>query len=184
MSDDERLAALLAEMRREFPRFRLVHKRGDRLSRAIDRALKIISLGGQSTYMTEYRTVIGDTLYLPDGWDETAAVDRIICLRHERVHLRQRRRYTLPGMTILYLLLPLPIGLAWFRARLEWEAYRETLRATCELKGREAVRDPELRERMIRRFTGPAYLWMWPFRRQIERWYDDAIAELAREGAV
>ena len=183
-SDDARLEQFLAELRREFPRFRLVEKRGNRLSRAIDVALKIVSFGGQSTYLTEYRTVIGDTMYLPDSWDETTPIDRIICLRHERVHLRQRRRYTLPGMTILYLFLPLPVGLAWFRARLEWEAYRETLRATFELKGPEALQNPKLRDAMIQRFIGPAYLWMWPFRHQVARWYDEAIAELAQGARV
>jgi hypothetical protein len=172
------LAELLAEMHREFPRFRIVDKRGDRLSHAIDVALKLLSLGRMSTYLTEYRTVIGDTMYVPSDWNETPAIDRVICLRHERVHLRQRRRYTLVGMTLLYLFLPLPIGLAWFRARMEWEAYRETLRATFELKGLSAVSHPDVRRQMVERFVGPAYLWMWPFRSHIERWYDETVAEL------
>src|SRR5262245_20917564 len=108
MSDDA-LAALLSEMQREFPRFRVVKKGASGLSRAIDVALKVLSLGGMRTYLTEYRTVIGDTLYVPDDWEEVDAADRVICLRHERVHLRQRRRYTMPLFAMAYLFLPLPI---------------------------------------------------------------------------
>jgi hypothetical protein len=178
MPDEESYRELVAELEREFPRFRIVPKSGDRLSAVIDRALKIMTVGGQSSYLTEYRTVIGDTLYVPDGWAQTPAADRIICLRHERVHLRQRRRYTMVGMALLYLALPLPVGLAYFRARMEWEAYRETLRATLELKGQEAVLDPELRAQLLQRFVGPAYLWMWPFPQHVAGWFDEALAEL------
>lgn len=183
-SDPDReaeLGELLAAMRREFPRFRVVEKRGDRLSRAIDVALKGLTLGGQSRYLSHYHTVIGDTLYVPDGWDEAAAIDRIITLRHERVHLRQRRRYTMAGMTLWYLAGPLPLGLSWGRARIEWEAYEETLRATLELKGRAALLSPALRRHVVEQFVGPAYGWMWPFRGQIERWYDEAVERLLAE---
>jgi hypothetical protein len=90
------------------------------LSQAIDLALKLLTLGGQRAYLTHYHTVIGDTLYLPARWDETSAADKMITLRHERVHLRQRRRYGLPLMSLLYLLFPLPLFLAYGRARIEW----------------------------------------------------------------
>lgn len=175
------LQAFMAELALEFPRFRTVEKNASALSKAIDVALKIVTLGGQRDYLTKYYTVIGDTLFLPEGWAEVDPLDAVITLRHERVHLRQRRRLTLLGMTIVYVLLPLPMGLAYGRARLEWEAYTETLRATFELKGAEALRSGKLRARIVSRFTGPDYLWMWPFRGQVERWYDDAVAAI--EGA-
>ena len=141
--------ALLAEMKREFPRFRIVEKEGDRLSRAIDVALRVITLGKQSAYMTRYHTVIGDTLYVPSGYRDTDLTSRMITLRHERVHLRQRRRFTLPGMALIYFVPLLPLGLAYGRARIEWEAYTETLRATAELCGLEAARSPALRLSLI-----------------------------------
>jgi hypothetical protein len=68
--------------------------------------------------------------------------------------------------------------LSYGRARLEWEAYTETLRATYELRGEDALRSPRLRDRIVSQFTGPAYLWMWPFRAAVERWYDDALAQI------
>lgn len=175
------LAALLDEMQREFPRFCIVPKKGDPLSRLVDLLLKIVTLGGQSKYLTHYHTVIGDTLYVPSSWESTSPVRKMITLRHERVHLRQRRRYSFAGMAILYLLPILPLGLALGRARLEWEAYRETLRATYELEGRRALFDPALREHVVSQFVGAAYGWMWPFRKQVERWYDQALAEICAD---
>lgn len=169
---------LLAAMAAEFPRFRLVSKSESALSLAIDLALKLITLGGQRHYLTHYHTVIGDTLYVSAGWGGMSDIARVILLRHERVHLIQRRRYGFALFAFLYLVPILPLGLAYCRARLEWEAYRETLRATAELRGPSALSDPELRREIIRRFTGPDYGWMWPFPRQVARWYDLAVAEL------
>lgn len=173
--------ALLEEIRAEFPAFRIVPKRGDRLSRVIDWALRCVTLGGQRHYLTHYHTVLGFRLYVPDSWYRLDDVGRTILLRHERVHLRQRRRYGFVPMALLYLLPIFPIGLALGRARIEWEAYTETLRATAELLGIEAARAPNLREHILGRFTGPDYGWMWPFRGQLERWYDAALARIAEE---
>ena len=33
----------------------------------------------------------------------------------------------------------------------------------------------------MKQFTSAAYGWMWPFPRQVERWYDRALAEIAAE---
>lgn len=176
-----RADAFLAELRAEFPAFCIVAKRGSALSAAIDWALRILTLGGQRHYRTRYHTVIGDTLYVPDTWAGLGDIDRVILLRHERVHLRQRRRYGAALMTFLYLVPFLPLGLAYGRARIEWEAYTETLRATFELRGAEALMSPALREQIIARFTGPDYGWMWPFRSVVEGWYDRVTSELLRE---
>jgi hypothetical protein len=178
LSDD-----LIDEIRREFPRFRIVHKSESLLMRAIDVALKIVTLGGQRDFMSRYHTVIADTLYVPGGWDDTSDIGRAITLVHERVHLRQRRRYGDVVMTLLYLFAFFPLGLAYGRARIEWEAYAETLRATAALRGMQAAEDPAFRERIVRQFTGAAYGWMWPFPRTINRWYDEALEAIRREAA-
>jgi hypothetical protein len=162
----------------EFPRFKIVPKAESRLSRLIDIVLKLVTVGGQRHYLTRYHTVIGDTLYVPAAWAAMTDEARVILLRHERVHLLQRRRYGFPLFAFLYLVPFLPLGLAYGRARLEWEAYRETLRATAELRGRVALHAPELRAEIVRRFTGPDYGWMWPFPDHIHLWFDQALAEL------
>jgi hypothetical protein len=175
---------LLAEILVQFPRFRLVPKTGDRLSRLIDRCLRLCTLGLQNRYLTEYHTVLGNTLYLAPAWNEMDDRARYVLLCHERIHLRQRRRYGMVGMALLYLFPLFPIGLALGRARIEWEAYRETLRASAEVYGFAAVDQSALRARLIERFTGPDYGWMWPFPRTIARWYDCAVEELRREPAL
>jgi hypothetical protein len=169
---------VLAEIQAEFPSFRLVPKAGSLLSRCLDVVLKVVTLGGQRSYLQQYHTVIGTTLYVPDSWSRASEVDRAIVLCHERVHLRQFRRYGWPLMTFLYLVPWLPLGLAYGRARLEWEAYAETLRATAEYRGVRAALDPGLRRTIVRRFVGGAYGFMWPFPRQVERWFDQVAAEL------
>jgi hypothetical protein len=171
---------LIREITEEFPSFRIVRKEQSRFSRLIDIALRIVTLGGQNEYLTHYHTVIGNTLYVPLSWSSASDVDRAILLRHERVHLRQRRRLGTALMTFLYLVPFFPLGLAYGRARLEWEAYTETLRATAELLGLEAVRARPLRDKIVGRFTGGAYGWMWPFKSQVNRWYDRVISELEK----
>jgi len=169
------------DMRAEFPAFCIKPKHGDPLSRAIDIALRVVTLGGQRHYLSRYHTVIGDTLYVPETWATLSDLDRVILLRHERVHLRQRRRYGGALMAFLYLVPFLPLGLAYGRARIEWEAYEETLRATAELRGHEALQSSDLREQIVRRFTGPDYGWMWPFRSVVEGWYDRVVSQILQE---
>lgn len=175
---------LLRELRDEFPKFVVVDKRQSTLALWIHWALLLLTLGKQDRFIRDYHTVIGDTLMVCEHWGRMPDRDRVILLRHERVHLRQRRRWTFPGMAFIYLLPWFPIGLAYGRARLEWEAYVETLRATAELHGLLAARSPALRDHIIRRFTGPDYVWMWPFPSQLHRWYDSALAGIEAEMAA
>jgi hypothetical protein len=171
---------LCAELAREFPGFRVVKKDASRLHRAIDRALRILTFGKMTRYLDGYQTTIGKTVYVTADWDSRRADERYVTMRHEAVHLRQFRRYTLPGMALFYLLLPVPMGAAYFRMRLERAAYEETIRASAEVWGLDYASGRELRERVIGAFVGPAYGWMWPFRRPLERWYDRVLAELDR----
>lgn len=168
----------LRELLAEFPRFRIVYKRDSGFSRLLDVLLRLVTFNRMRTFITHYHTVIGDTLYVPESWTRMSAVDKVILLRHERVHLRQRQRLTFVGMACVYLLPFFPLGLAYGRARLEWEAYTETLRATHELLGAEAAQDPRLRDHIITRFCCADYGWMWPFRKQLNRWYDQVLNSL------
>jgi hypothetical protein len=174
----DRLAALLDEMAVEFPGFRIVAKASSPMQRAIHWALVVLTLGQNRAYLDGYHTTIGKRIYVTDSWESMSRDQRWLLLRHERVHLSQFRRYTLVGMALLYLIVPLPFGLAYYRARFEREAYAETVRATAELHGAAHVREPAFRDRILNQFTGPAYGWMWPFRRSLERWYEGVLAGL------
>ncbi len=106
---------------------------------------------------------------------------RYILLRHERVHLQQRRRMGDLLMAFVYLVPVLPLFLAYGRARIEWAAYVETIRATAEVHGVGAAR--ELEREIVRRYVGPDYGWMWPFPSVIRRWFAEVIAELTEPKA-
>ncbi len=177
----DRYERLVAALRAEVPGFRIVRKDQSRLHRAIDRALIAVTFGQMRTYLTSYQTTIGKTVYVTADWDDWPADRRYVTLRHEAVHLQQFQTYSLPGMAALYVLLPLPMGLAYFRARFEQEAYAETIRAAAEVWGPAAPRERAYRDRIIAQFTGPSYGWMWPFRKSLERWYDQILAALDDE---
>lgn len=176
-----RLDALLAEFAARRRPVRVVSKRLYWHQRLADRLLRLVTLGGQDRYLTEYVTTLGRTIYVPDHFldGEPGAVWEV--LRHEAVHVRQFERYGWILMVLVYGILPLPVGLAYGRAWLEWEAYEETLRCVAEIDGIEAARSPELTERIVQRFTGPDYAWMWPFPGAVRGWIEDALVRIARE---
>ncbi len=177
-SVSDRCTSFLGELSLQFPDFRIVHKTDSRLCWWIDKFLRVITAGGQHKFLSGYHTILGSTLYVAPTWTTMGPDERYVLLRHERVHLEQRRRYTSVGMAFLYLVPILPLGLAYGRARLEWEAYAETLRARAEVWGIEAARDSAFRMQIVERFTGPDYGWMWPFPHTVGRWYDREIARL------
>jgi hypothetical protein len=174
-----RTERFLDEIRREFPSFRIRKKRESLLQRAIHVALAVLTLGGQRVYLTRYHTVLFGTLWVPDAWDGMSDADQYILLRHERVHLRQRKRMGDLWMSFVYLLPFFPLFFAWGRARIEWEAYAETIRATAEVLGIDAAAN--LRPHIVERFTGPEYGWMWPFPKAVNCWFDEALANVRAE---
>jgi hypothetical protein len=173
-----RYDALVAALHAELPGFRIVRKDRSPLHKVIHIALCALTLGGMTSYLDGYQTTIGRTVYVTSDWDDWDPDRRYVTLRHEAVHLRQFRKLTLPVMAVLYVLLPLPLGLAWFRAHFEKEAYAESIRAAAEVWGRDYPRRGDYRSHVIAQFTGPSYGWMWPFRAGLERWYDQVLASL------
>lgn len=173
-----RYDALVEALRAEIPGFRIVRKDRSAFHRAIHVALIGLTLGRMRSYLDSFQTTIGKTVYVTADWDDLPADKRYVTLRHEAVHLRQFRRYTLPVMAVLYVLLPLPMGLAYFRARFEKEAYAETIRAAADVYGIEHARSSSHRSYVIEQFMGASYGWMWPFRKSLERWYDGVLATL------
>lgn len=174
----DRYTALVDALTAEIPGFRIVRKDQSAFHRAIHYGLWAVTFGRMKTYLDSFQTTIGKTVYVTADWDDWPADRRYVTLRHEAIHLRQFRKLTLPVMAIIYVLLPLPMGLAYGRARLEQEAYAESIRAASEVWGRDAVTNPDYRKYVIDQFMGASYGWMWPFRRSLERWYDAVLATL------
>jgi len=146
--------------------------------RLIHQLLRLVTLGSQSAYLDRYVTTLGNHIYVTPDWAQRSLGDRWVTLCHELVHVDQFARYGFVPMALAYLLLPLPMGLAWCRMRLEREAYAESVRATYELGGLPAAK--ALREHVVSQFVSGSYGWMWPFPSAMERWFDALIADLER----
>jgi len=176
--DDQKYLDLVAETEVEFPEFAIKLKAQSRLMKACDLGLKLITFWRMSRFMTDFFTTIGYTLYVPQArWDEMDAASKACLLRHERVHMRQLKKYGFL-YNIMYLFLPVPIIWAYYRMKLEREAYAESIRAWYEYYGLSYVQHSKTRRGVINHFTSAEYFWMWPWRRRHERWYDDLVASL------
>ncbi len=135
--------------------------------------------GDKGQFMSIYATTMGNKIYLPEGWWNGAdEQQRVILLRHELVHVKQMAKYSVPLFFFLYIFVPFPIGLGYFRAKFEKEGYAETLKARYEYYGESDIKSAECREWIVKQFTGSAYGWMWPFKKSINKWYDKTIQEI------
>lgn len=175
------LARFIFETRVEFPGFMIRTKTTSWMMRFIAFFLLVVTFGKQKTFMTGYITTVGTTVYVPDGWNDWAESRKLAVLRHERIHMRQARKYSFPLFALLYVLVPLPLGLAWFRARFEWEAYEESMRAAVDQHGSRLLDDTRYRDSIVREFTTAAYGWMWPFKSQVEGWYEKSRKKIQAE---
>jgi hypothetical protein len=175
-------AQTLADIREEFPSFRVQLKENSRLMRAIDWVFYLASLGRVRTFLSMYLTTIGSTCYVPAPILAEAMVNRFsnsmlaITMEHERVHLRQQQRYGRLLFSLLYLLAPVPLFGAWYRCRFEREAYEVTIRRSVVLLGEGYLND-RTKQSVLDQFRGPMYAWMWPWSASNERWYADVCAQ-------
>lgn len=170
-------------VRIEFPRFVIKTKSKSWFMKLLAFLLLVVTFGRQKTFLTGYVTTIGTTVYVPEGFNAWADTRKLAVLRHERVHMRQAKKYGLFLFAVAYLFLPVPLGLAYCRARFEWEAYEESMRASSEQHGLRLLDDVRYRDSILKEFTTGAYGWMWPFRGQLERWYAASKAKITAERA-
>ena len=176
------LEDLATEIRSEFPDFKLEPKSGSKLMKAIGTFLTIVSFGKAKGFMDSYITTIGHTVYTSAHWDTTMdEISKIIVLRHERVHMRQQKRMGRFLFSLCYLLPFFPIGLAWGRAKLEMEAYTESVKAEVELRGTARPWSKEYQDWLASQFLGPSYLYMWPFPNSIRPWIRSVVDKAVDE---
>lgn len=172
-----RLDGLIRSISSEFPDFELRRKDQSVLMKAIDVILRVITFNQMKGFQTEFITTMGCVVYVGTCWDTMSDAGRMVSLRHERVHMRQRKRYGWFLFSLMYLWLPMPCLFAYFRAKFEKEAYEETIFATVELyeEGSTIVRSENFKNLILDTFTTAQYFWMWPFRKGLERWYAAAV---------
>lgn len=172
---------LISDIKTEFPGFKIVDKEHSLLMKFIDVFLKVITFWNMRDFMSSFTTTIGCTVYVPSTWAARPPKSRMIVLRHERVHMRQRARRGL-WYSVSYLLFPLPTLWAYCRMRYEMEAYEESMRAILEYYGVDSF-TTALRKNYVQHFTGPEYFWTWPWKSRIESWYDSSLARILADPA-
>lgn len=129
-----------------------------------------ITFGKNTTFLLAI-TTIGKTIAVPRHWDLYSSQTKLEILVHELVHVAQYKRLTVPGFFFIYLLFPLPIGLAFFRYKLEREAYAAEFRvAVAAGADREALIDD-----VVEQMAGPGYTWAWPFRKSVRAYFEKAV---------
>ena len=166
------LAQFTADAQKEFPDFNIRMKSTSTFMKVISTLLLVLTFGTQRKFMTNYITTIYHTVYVPSEWATMSENSKVAILRHERIHMRQARRLSFPLFMFLYLFVPLPMGLAYCRARLEWEAYTESMRAVVDINGPAILDDPKYKKSITDQFTTGMYGWMWPFSSVVSGWYE------------
>jgi hypothetical protein len=170
-------------IREEFPDFKMVPKMESRFMRALHTAAKIVTFGKMDRFLA-MTTTVGSTVYLTSAWDSLSKVKQEEVLLHERIHMRQMKKFGLVPFLLLYLAFPLPFLLAYFRTKFEQEAYAESMRHKAAVEGIRALERDDYREKMIQHFTSSTYGWMWCRRSDIEIWYARTVASLYLEALL
>lgn len=176
MSTVPNLEALNAEILAEFPDYKVLYKADSTLMKVINVFLMIITFGQMTSFMVDFVTSIGDTVYLPSNWNTIQVYEQCTVLRHERIHMRQAKKMSRFLFSLVYILLPIPLGLAWGRTKLEMEAYEESLTAWNDYGV--DITLPANKALITNCFTTGQYGWMWPFSTAISNWYDAAVKRI------
>jgi hypothetical protein len=163
----------------EFPDFKIRAKSESFLMKTVDVVLRIITFNRMKAFMTGFITTMGTTVYVPDNWDELMPTSQCITLRHERVHMRQARKYGRLLFSFLYLFCWLPVWRAHWRTKFEKEAYEESMRALLEYG--EDPTNIVFRTRTIQHFTSQQYFWMWTDEAAVAAWFDAAAKRILGE---
>ena len=134
------------------------------LWKILDKILKVLSRGKAPSMLTDFTTTLGTRVFFPVDWSiEHATFEDCVTLQHEAIHAQQYKQLG-PLMWVLYLLVPLPIGLAYFRYKFERDAYLQSYSAARKYGNR-----PDI-EHYVRVLSGPDYLWTWP-KKSVRKWF-------------
>jgi hypothetical protein len=156
MDTKVKFAELRADMYRELGTHITTKSEDRRFWKTLDVLLRITSFG-HCTGLLKRTTTIGRWIAFPEGKDlHDASAEDVLTLIHERRHVRQCARYTTLGMALLYLFVPLPIGLAYFRYKFEMEAFEDERKFAHDNGW---TIDPAW---FLSNLCGAAYLWAWP----------------------
>ena len=181
-----RLDSLCLKIKNEFPFLKMYKKSSRWYWRVVGIFLKIISFGRAPDFCKSFTTTTpgsvfwSDDCYVLIGDNGDGRYDdylwEILC--HEIKHIHRFKNYGFLICAFMYLFVFFPIGLAWGRAVwFEKEGYVESLRCAYETRP-DVVESEQYRTWWVGQFTGANYAWMWPFRWQVEEWFDSELNSL------
>ena len=184
-----RLDRLCGELHQEFPCLLMQFKTGHWYWRALGWIVLLVTFGGNKEFVKSYTTTFRRTI----GWSSTYEEriekrtpdweDRVwSCLMHEREHLRQFERWGMLLMTLSYVFVFFPVGLAWCRAYFERAGYYQTMRCWYLLDPSWA-RSQAAKDWWVSQFTTGAYGWMWPFKKAVSAWYTTELSRIEAAAA-
>jgi len=162
---DSRLDKLFLELKQEFPKLIICPKNSVWYQYIIHILVCIVTLGFNRNYLKGFTTTFTNRIHLSKNmfqdirFDGPSYQDDVwITLSHERVHLRQFKRYGFILMLLMYVFPP--FLLAYGRYKIELPAYLESLSCQFEVN-EEYAKSSEYRNWWVSQFTGPKYGWMW-----------------------
>lgn len=194
----QRAAHLFVEstnfIRQQIPGFRWGYKSDSKVQRLIGFLLRWV-LPINRKYMTRYTSTFYPRVWFPDGLVERNPWQATKILWHEYVHLvdcRDDGKITFSWLYLMWwsLLVPVAIGTAaaFIVVGMPWWSYLflalavlpypSRWRRDYEMRGYAmnmvinawkygSIRN-ETKEFIVGQFTGPAYAWMWPFRKSMQ----------------
>ncbi|MHA1372516.1 MAG: hypothetical protein ACTSWN_02420 [Promethearchaeota archaeon] len=174
----EKYIRLLFQIKKEFPNFDIIHKKDSRFSQMLGK----ITFWNRD-FNRRYNTTIGPKIYVSHLYDDPQHYTwkskfKLMC--HERIHMRQMRKYGLIPFFLVFGLFPLPAKLAYFRRKWEAEAYELNIFFKYQDGGREAVLSEKYINDILDQFCGPFYFWTWHSRKAIVRWMIKTVKKIEK----
>ena len=165
---DQKYIDIVEEIKKEFPSFEVIDKKKSILMRLLFN-IALMRLWNPH-FMELYVTVMFGKVYMPDNLIGTYTGYQI--LRHERVHLRDAKRWPVL-FELSYLLFPLPFIIT-MRAYWEYRAYCESLIVQFETYGYVYQGTIDF---IVTQFTSSYYLWMFPFPKYLNKKFMQFLQE-------
>lgn len=170
---------VLKKLQSSTPELKIVKKSDSLLMKVIAVILTIVTFGATKFRKSGIMT-LGKTIYVSDSWDAYPDTSKVITLCHEYVHVEQFERLGMIMFVLKYFFLPLPIVYANERKKLEREAYAETMRVSVEFYGTHILEQDNFKKSILKNFSSITYFWMWPWKKQNEKWYKSVCDEINR----
>jgi len=165
---------LLRVIKKIFPKFKIISKRSNYFMSWLNRTVQLFN----KKFMTQYTTTIGYSIYTPDDWSKRSYTSRYNTMIHEMIHLQQFRKFGFIPYSILYIFIPLPVFLAYFRKKFEQEAYAINIILAYKQKGRKHVLSEAYKKNVIEQFCSNLYGYTWYSEDSIEEWLENFVKKI------